>query len=132
MLLRTQRSQRTKAHVVVRTRRQLGQRIDVQVQTLLAVGAVAVAHEEVALGHLAQVVLVQKLTVLALFAQAAQPVLAHERVEPARRLLLVPRAAVRDVPLGAARAVGAAAGLEGLADGAVGREADLVCLTEER
>lgn len=103
-----------------------------QVQTLLAVGAVAVAHEEVALGHLAQVVLVQKLTVLALFAQAAQPVLAHERVEPARRLLLVPRAAVRDVPLGAARAVGAAAGLEGLADGAVGREADLVCLTEER
>ncbi|KAL7821923.1 hypothetical protein V8C26DRAFT_391403 [Trichoderma gracile] len=143
VLLRTHRPQRTEAHVVVRTRRQLRQRIDVQVQTLLAVGAVPVAHEEVALGHLAQVVLVQKLAVLALLAQPAQPVLAHERVEPARRLvLLVPAAAatvavparpgpVRHVPLRTARPVGAAARLEGLAYRSVRGQADLVCLSEE-
>ena len=47
-----------------------------QVQTLVAVAAVPVAHEKVALGHLAQVVLVQELAGLALFAEAAQPVLA--------------------------------------------------------
>lgn len=137
VLLRAQRAQRTKAHIVVRTRRQLRQRIDVQIQTLLAVGAVPVAHEEVALGHLTQVVLVQKLALLALLAQAAQPVLAHQRVEPARRMLLlllrraVLGAAVRDVALGAARAVGAAARLEGSAYRAVGGEADLVRLAEE-
>lgn len=139
VLLRAQRPQRTKAHVVVRTRRQLRQRVDVQVQALLAVGAVAVAHEEVALGHLAQVVLVQKLALLALFAQPAQPVLAHQRVEPTRRMLLlllllraVLGASVQDVALGAARAVGAAARLEGSTYRSIGGEADLVCLAEER
>lgn len=116
----------------MRTRRQLAQRIDVQVQTLLAIRTIPIPHEEVALWHLAQVIFVQELAVLALLAQAAQPVLAHERVEPARRLLLVPGPPVRDVPLRAARAVGAASRLEGLAYGSVGREADLVCLPEER
>jgi hypothetical protein len=48
-----------------------------QVQTLLAIGAVAIAHEEVALGHLAEVVFVQELAGHALFAQPAQPVLAY-------------------------------------------------------
>lgn len=139
VLLRAQRAQRTEAHVVVRARRQLRQRVDVQVQALLAVGAVAVAHKKVALGHLAQVVLVQKLALLALLAQAAQPVLAHQRVEPAGRVLLllllllraVLGAAVRDVSLGAARAVGAAACLEGLAYRPIGGEADLVRLAEK-
>lgn len=139
VLLRAQRAQRTEAHVVVRARRQLRQRVDVQVQALLAVGAVAVAHEEVALGHLAQVVLVQKLALLALLAQAAQPVLAHQRIEPAGRVLLllllllraVLGAAVQDVSLGASRAVGAAACLEGFTYRPIGREADLVRLAEE-
>lgn len=82
----------------------------------------------------------QELALLALLAQAAQPVLAHQRVEPARRVLLllllllraVLGAAVRDVALGAPRAVGAAARLEGFAYRAVGGEADLVRLAEER
>ena len=99
-----------------------------QVQALVAVGAVPVAHEEVALGHLAQVVLVQELAVLALLAEPPQPVLADERVEPARGGLRVGRG----VALGAAGAVGAVARLEGAADGAVGREADLVGLAEEK
>ena len=51
-------------------------RIDVQIQALITVGAVPVAHKKVALGHLAQVVLVQKLARLALLAEAAKPVLA--------------------------------------------------------
>lgn len=129
MLLGAVRTQRTKAHVVVRTRRQLGRRVDVQVQTLLPVGAVAVAHEEVALGHLAQVILVEEFAVLALLAQPAQPVLADEGVEPARGLARL--GGILDVALDAARAVGAGACLVGLADGAVGGEADLVGLAEE-
>lgn len=127
VLLRAPRPQRAEAHVVMRARRQPAQRVDVQVQTLVTVGAVPVAHEEVALGHLAQVVLVQELAVLALLAQAAQPVLADERVETPRWSLRVRR----DVPLGAARAVGAVARLEGAAYGAVGGQADLVGSSEE-
>lgn len=127
VLLRAPGPKRAEAHVVVRARRQPAQRVDVQIQALVAVGAVPVAHEEVALGHLAQVVLVQELAVLALLAEAAQPVLADERVEPARGGLRVRR----DVPLGAARAVGAVARLEGAAYGAVGGQADLVRSPEE-
>ena len=120
------------AHVVVRAGREAAEGVDVQVQALVAVGAVAVAHEEVALGHLPQVVLVQELAVLALLAQAAQPVLAHERVEPARGPVGRPRELrVGDVPLGAVRAVGAVARVEGLAYGPVGEQADLVGAAEE-
>lgn len=129
VLLGANGAERAEAHVVVRAGRQLGHGVDVEVQALLAVGAVAVAHEEVALGHLAQIVLVQELAGDALFAQAAQPVLAHERVEPAGRVRR--RLAVRDVPLRAPRAVGAAARLVGLADGPVHGQADLVCLAQE-
>lgn len=64
------------ALVVVRAGRELGLRVDMEVEALLAVGAVAVAGEEVALGHLAEVVLVEELAVLALFAEAAEPVFA--------------------------------------------------------
>lgn len=64
------------ALVVVRAGRELRLRVDVEVEALLAVGAVAVAGEEVALGHLAEVVLVEELAVLALFAEAAEPVFA--------------------------------------------------------
>lgn len=80
VLLGAVRAQRAEALVVVRARGQLGLGVDVEVEALVAVGAVAVADEEVALGHLAQVVLVQELAALALLAQRAQPVLAHERV----------------------------------------------------
>ncbi|RYC62642.1 hypothetical protein CHU98_g3547, partial [Xylaria longipes] len=68
------------AAVVVRAGRQLAEGVNVQVQTLVTIGAVAVAHKEIALGHLAQVVFVQELATLALLAQGAQPVLANERV----------------------------------------------------
>lgn len=57
-----------------------------------AVTAVAVTDKEVALGHLAQVVLVQELAALAFLAQAAQPMLADQVVE-------VTVAALRDVPI---------------------------------
>lgn len=77
VLFRAHWPERAESHVVVRARRQLGQRIDVQIQTLFTVGAVAVAHEEVALRHLSQIVLVQELAGDAFLAEAAQPVLAH-------------------------------------------------------
>ena len=48
-------AQRTEAVVVVRAAGDLGVRVDVQIQALLAVAAVAVAHVEVAFGHLAPV-----------------------------------------------------------------------------
>lgn len=76
VLLAACRAQRAETLVVVGARRQLGLGVDVQIQTLVAVRAVAVAHEEVALRHLAQVVLVQELAALSLFAERTQPVLA--------------------------------------------------------
>lgn len=60
----------------------------------------------------------KKLAVLALLAQAAQPVLADERVEAASGLR---RLRIGNVALGASRAVGAVPRLEGLADRTVGR-----------
>ncbi|KAK5636863.1 hypothetical protein RRF57_012575 [Xylaria bambusicola] len=80
MSLAAIRAERAEAAVVVWARREFGQRVDVQVQTLVAVGAVPVAHEEVAFGHLAQVIFVQELASFALFAEGAQPVLAYEGV----------------------------------------------------
>lgn len=127
VLLGAPRAKRAEAHVVVRTGRQATQRVDVEVQALVAVGAVAVPHEKVALGHLAQVVLVQELAVLALLAEAAEPVLADEGVETARGGLRIGGG----VALRAAGAVGAVTRLEGAADGAVRGQADLVCLPEE-
>lgn len=53
-------------------------RIDVQKRALLVVAGVE-AGVEVAFRHLGHVVLVQKLALVALFAQTAQPVLAHDR-----------------------------------------------------
>ena len=73
---------------------------------------------------------------LPLLAEPAQPMLADEAVETA--LLRLAAAAVGgggcsgDVTLRAARAVGACTCLKGAAYGAVGREADLVGLAEER
>lgn len=71
----------------------------------------------------------KKLAVLALLAQTAQPMLTDERVEPACRLR---RSPIGDVALGAARAVRAVARLKGFADWAVGRQANLVRLLQER
>lgn len=70
-----------------------------QVQTLVAVGAEAVAQEEVTLGHLPQVELVQELAALSLFAQATQPVLADERVEGVSAVLLAAAVGNGDVAL---------------------------------
>ncbi|TLD28624.1 hypothetical protein PspLS_03623 [Pyricularia sp. CBS 133598] len=117
VLLAAPGAERAKALVVVRTRRQLALRVDVQVQTLLAVLAVAVADVKVALGHAAQVVLVQELAPVALLAQAAQPMLAHQAVEGRAVALAAPVPGlaarglrrVRDVPLQTPRAVGAVA-----------------------
>jgi hypothetical protein len=71
-------TERTEALVVVRAGWELGLRVDVEVQALLAVGAVAVAGKEVALRHFAEVVLVKEFAVLALFAEATQPMFADE------------------------------------------------------
>jgi len=65
--------------------------------------------------------------VLALLAETAQPVLAYERVESTRRRLCVGCG----MTLGASCTIGAVAGLEGAADGSIGRETDLVCLSEK-
>lgn len=54
-------AQGAEAPFVVRAGGKPGGRVDVQVQALVAVRAVPVPDEEVALGHLAQVVLVQEL-----------------------------------------------------------------------
>ena len=58
MLLVAPGAQRTEAPLVVRTGRQPRQGVNVQIQALVPVAAVPVSHKEVALGHLAQVVLV--------------------------------------------------------------------------
>lgn len=65
---------------------------------------------------------------LALFAQAAQPMFAHERVETASRLR---RLRVGNVSFRASRTIRAMAGLEGFAYWSIGGEADLVGLSEE-
>lgn len=51
VFLGARRAERTKPVFVVRAQRDLGVRVDVEVQTFLAVTAVAVPHEEVAFGH---------------------------------------------------------------------------------
>lgn len=70
----------------------------------------------------------KELAVLALLAEAAEPVLADEGVEPARGCLGVGGC----VALSAAGAVGAIACLEGAADGSICGEANLIGLTKER
>lgn len=49
-----------------------------EIQAFLAITAIPVPGEEAALRHAPQVVLVQKLAVLPLLAQPAQPMLAHQ------------------------------------------------------
>lgn len=116
------------AAVVVGAGGQLGLGVDVEVEALVAVGAVAVADEEVALGHLAQVVLVQELAALALLAERAQPVLADERVVARVRAA---RRVGRHVPVRARRAQRAVPRDEGLAYGPVRREPVAVGRAEE-
>ena len=71
------RPQGTKTPLVMRTCGPLPLRRNVLVHAIIPVGAEAVPTEVVALGHLSEVVLVQELAGLALFAQAAHPMLAH-------------------------------------------------------
>ena len=79
MLLGTRRTQRAEAAIiVVGTWRQLAARVYVQVHALVTIAAIAIAHEKIALGHLAQVVFVEKLASITFFAKAAQPVLTDE------------------------------------------------------
>lgn len=143
--------QRAEAALVPRARREAGVRVDVEVETLVcgwdgmlafaqgkgraggghrtrrrtSIAAVPVPHEEVALGHLPQVVLVQELAALALLAQAAQPVLAHEVVE-------VAVVALRDMAVRARVAHGAVALEEGLACRPCVRDAESLRREEER
>lgn len=124
--------QGAEALVVMWTGRQLALGVDVQVQALVAVWAEAVAQEEVALGHLAQVELVQELAALALFTQAAQPVLAHERVERVSAVLLAAAVGDGDVALRAAGSEWAVAVDVRLAYWAIGWEAVEVGSLEER
>ena len=133
--------QRAKPPIVVRAGREAGRRVDVEVQALVAVGAVPVADEKVALWHLAQVVLVQELARLSLLAEAAEPVLAHQRAEGGLLVLMAATAGllllllrgVGYVPLGAVGFQGAARGrVEGFAYWSVGGEGVLVGFLEER
>lgn len=131
---RAGRAEGAEAAVVVRAGRELGGGVDVQVEAFVAVAAVEGPCELVAFGHAAsawfrmsppathtdglemrgekvgiwtlslQVVLVQEFALVALLAQAAQPVLADEAVEGMVHLVLV-RAVV------AQRAVAFAEGL---------------------
>jgi len=108
-------------------------RVDVQVQALITIRAIPVPDEEIALRHLAQVVLVQELARLALLAEPAQPMLAYQRpvsatVRLAGRVL---RRIGGDVSLGTARFEGAVARGVGFADGSVCREGVLVVALEE-
>src|SRR5262245_59139709 len=57
--------------------------VDVLVHAVVAIAAVAVLGVEPALGHLVQVVFVQKLAPIALLAQPADPVLAYDRFDVA-------------------------------------------------
>lgn len=123
---------RAEALVVMWTGRQLALGVDVQVQTLVAVGAEAVAQEKVTLGHLPQVELVQELAALSLFTQATQPVLADERVERVATILLAAAVGDGDVALGAAGSEGAVAVDVGLTYWAIGRKAVEVGSLEER
>ena len=99
--------------------------MDVLVQALVAVGAGAVLAEVHALGHLAEVILVQEFAGLATLAQTAQPMLAYHAV-PATMLSVGVLVLVR---------TGAAEGAVALqicfADGTVGIEADSVFFAEE-
>lgn len=124
--------QRAEALVVMWAGRQLALGVDMQVQTLVAVGAEAVAQEEVALGHLAQVELVQELAALSLFTQATQPVLADERVERVPTFLLAAAVGDGDVALRAAGAEGAVAVDVGFTYWAIGGKAVKVGSLEER
>lgn len=58
-----------------------------EIQALLAITTIPVTREETALRHAPQVVLVQKLAVLPLLAQPAEPMLAHQVIviRPRRR-----------------------------------------------
>lgn len=76
MSLRTPGSQRTEASHKPLTQRQSTLRVDMQIQTLVSVRAIPIPAKKVALWHFTQVVLVEKFAVIALFAEAAQPVLA--------------------------------------------------------
>lgn len=125
-------AQGTEALVVVWARRQLALGVDVEVEALVAVAAEPVAQEEVALGHLAQVELVEELARLALLAQTAQPVLADQRIEGMAAAAFVLGAAGRgDVSLGAAGAHGTVAVAVCLTYGTVGWEAVEIGLLEE-
>jgi len=78
MLVPAVRSVAAEAPLVPRAVLDLALRVDVQEGALLVVAGVE-ARVEVALGHLGHVVLVQELALVALFAESAQPVLAHDR-----------------------------------------------------
>ncbi len=78
MLVGAARAQRTEAALVVRARGPLRCRVDVQIEAVLPVRARLVAGKVAALGHPAQVILVQELACLRLLAEAAEPMLAHE------------------------------------------------------
>ena len=80
VLQRAVRAERAETPIVVRTRRSLRLGIDVEIQTVVAVGAGLRAGVVGALGHATQVVLVEELARFALLAEAAQPVLAYKTV----------------------------------------------------
>ncbi len=68
----------TKATIIPRTVPDLGLGVNMKEGAFLVVAGVE-PRVEIALGHLGHVILVQKLALVALLAEAAEPVLAHDR-----------------------------------------------------
>lgn len=132
MFLGAPGSQRAEALIVMWAGWQLALGVDMQVQALVAVRAEAVAQEEVALGHLAQVELVQELAALSLLTQATQPVLADERVEGVPAVLLAAAVGDGDVALRAPGSEGTMAVDVGFTYWAIGGKAVEVGSLEER
>lgn len=107
--------------------------LDMQIEALVAVLAVAVLVVELALAHLAEVVLMQVVAVVALHAQRFEPVLADVVVVLTPEVVVIGGLLLRrgGVSIGASSAEGAVSGCEGGTDGRGGDEGVAVVAAEE-
>lgn len=78
MTIRTSGSQWAESLLVFNTFRNLLLWINVQIETFWSLCAIAISGVKETLGHLAEIILVQEFTVIILFAEPTEPVLAHD------------------------------------------------------